>query len=182
MWSNVVKVGQPHCLVQVENQAHDGRHKPIENLALLTLWWPPTKAEKKSHAAGMESCGNSSNERSPGIGQQHISLVLWFPFPKNLVLKGNSNQSLKHWVRMCFTPLGLSYIDHVLRKWLFRVMILRNFTFHRLLELTRTSRKDIKETVSEKSQQSPGYVCETLQLEESKLAKELEMKVPPRDY
>lgn len=48
-------------------------HKHIENLAVLGGL---PQILKKSHAAGTESCGNSSKERSPGIGQQHVTRVL----------------------------------------------------------------------------------------------------------
>lgn len=82
-------------------------------------------AENKSHAADIESSGYSSKERSRGIGQQTISHTLQFPFPKNSVLKSNSNQSLQYKEKKCFTLLCPSYTDYVLGKWPFRVITLR---------------------------------------------------------
>lgn len=81
--------------------------------------------ENQSHAASMECCGNSSKERSPGIGQQPVISCRLVPFPKNSVLKSNSNQSLKHMGKSVLYPSMSVYIDHVLGKWSFRAIILR---------------------------------------------------------
>lgn len=82
---------------------------------------------------------------------------------------------------MSFMPLYLSYIDHVLRKWLFRVMILRKLYISQTVGITGTSLKDIRETVN-KNHSSHLAIWVKLFRGNQALAKELEVKVLARDF
>lgn len=98
-WQNVVKVGQPCCLIQVENPAHDCSTPAYWNPCCSGSLVASHKYWKRVMMLVWNLVGNSLKEGSSGIGQQHISHALWFPFPKNSVLKSNSNQFLKHMIK-----------------------------------------------------------------------------------